>query len=474
MSTAALANATAALADAGCDSPRLDAELLLAEATEVDRFTLLTRGGSPPSAAQTRRFESLVARRARREPVAYILGRRAFRELELAVDPRVLVPRPETELLVEVALALDRGARVLDVGTGSGAVALALKHERPDLELTGGDLSTDALDVARANGERLGLNVAWCRADLLAGAGGPWDGVVANLPYVADAELERLAPEIARHEPRSALAAGAGGLELITRLVAEVARARVPWVALEVGIGQAEVVRECLVAAGYRSTGRTRISPASRASWSPGGPDVRGRGDARALHARHGVAVFPADTVYGLACDPDAADAVQRLYRLKRRGRGKPAAVMFFDRGRALAALPELEPRTRAALARLLPGGLTVLLPNPAGRFPLACGPDPATLGLRVPRLDGELAPLSQVRPPVLQSSANRAGGADPRRLAEVPAEVRRGADLLLDGGELPGTPSTVLDLRRFERDEEWRIVREGAVPAAAIAAAIG
>jgi tRNA threonylcarbamoyl adenosine modification protein (Sua5/YciO/YrdC/YwlC family) len=173
-----------------------------------------------------------------------------------------------------------------------------------------------------------------------------------------------------------------------------------------------------------------------------------------------GIAVFPADTVYGLACHPDEKAAVQRLYTLKRRNFAKPSAVMFFDLELALAALPELGPRTREAMARLLPGPLTLLLPNPAGRFPLACGSDPSTLGLRVvavQRLEG-------VRWPVLQSSANRAGGPDPRRLDEVPEVIRRSADMLVDGGELPGTPSTVVDLREYETDGAWEVVRAGAV----------
>src|SRR5918992_2224702 len=167
-----------------------------------------------------------------------------------------------------------------------------------------------------------------------------------------------------------------------------------------------------------------------------------------------GVAVFPADTVYGLACDPDDADAVRRLYALKGRAPDKPAAVMFFS----VPELPELGPRTRALLRRLLPGAVTVLLPNPRRRFPLAG----STLGLRVP----DLPALAGVAVPVLQSSANRAGGPDARRLEDVPEPIRRGADLVLDGGELAGTPSTVVDLRDYEGGGEWRIVRAGAVPA--------
>ena len=165
--------------------------------------------------------------------------------------------------------------------------------------------------------------------------------------------------------------------------------------------------------------------------------------------AAGGVAVFPADTVYGLACDPENAEAVAKLYALKGRPPEKPAAVMFFD----LDTIPDAGP-----YARLLPGGVTLLLPNPARRFPLACTTDPETLGLRVPFL----APVGR---PVLQSSANLAGGPDARRLDDVPQRLRDGADLVIDGGELPGTPSTVIDTR------DGRIVREGAVPAAEIAA---
>jgi L-threonylcarbamoyladenylate synthase len=175
-----------------------------------------------------------------------------------------------------------------------------------------------------------------------------------------------------------------------------------------------------------------------------------------------GVAVFPADTVYGLACEPDMRDAVERLYALKGRRPDKPAAVMFFRRDLALAALPELGARTRAALEALLPGPVTALLPNPAGRFPLAGGGD--VLGLRVPELPPALAALEAVQWPVLQSSANHAGGDDARTLDGVPEPIRREADLVLDGGELPGTPSTVVDLRAFETTRDWRVVREGAL----------
>src|SRR3954453_3494014 len=186
-----------------------------------------------------------------------------------------------------------------------------------------------------------------------------------------------------------------------------------------------------------------------------------------------GVAVFPADTVYGLACEPDNREAVPQLYFLKRRRPEKPAAVMFFDRELALAALTELGPRTHAALEALLPGAVTLLLPNPSRRFPLACGPDPGTLGLRVPEWPEALAPLGAVRWPVLQSSANDAGGTDARTLDAVPARIRRAADLVLDGSALPGTPSTVVDLRAWERDGRHAIARGGAMPEDEVARAL-
>jgi L-threonylcarbamoyladenylate synthase len=177
-----------------------------------------------------------------------------------------------------------------------------------------------------------------------------------------------------------------------------------------------------------------------------------------------GVALFPADTVYGLATEPDSAEGVRRLYALKGRRPDRPAAVMFFRLELALAALPELAGPTRGAVERLLPGGVTVLLPNPSHRFPLACANTPEILGLRVPALAGALAPLAAVSWPVLQSSANRSGDPEAHRLEDVDASVRAGVDLILDGGELPGTPSTVVDLTSYARDESFEIVREGAV----------
>jgi release factor glutamine methyltransferase len=249
----ALAGAITAIGAAGCETPRLDAELLLAHVLGVARERLLLDSELRVAGADVRRFQDAVRRRAvLREPVAYIIGRRDFRQITLAVDRRALVPRPESELLVELALQLARGARVLDLGTGSGAIALALKQERADLELSASDVSEDALDLARANALELGFDVAFLRADLLDGVPDEFDAVLANLPYVAERERAALAPEIVRHEPAGALFAGADGLDAISALAAQLSqRSRVAFVALELGAGQAPAVAELLRGAGF-------------------------------------------------------------------------------------------------------------------------------------------------------------------------------------------------------------------------------
>ncbi len=252
-----LARAAALLSAAGVDTPRLDAEVLLADVLGVSRAGLVMASREPVAGEALRRYERMLARRAEREPVAYILGSKPFRCLEIAVDRRVLIPRPETELLVEVGVQLlEPGTRVADVGTGSGAVALALAQERPDLAVTGIDVSTGALAVARANASRLGLErVPFVEADLL--DGGPYDAVLANLPYVADGA--ELAPEISRYEPAGALFAGADGLDLIRRLVAAVEReSQVSLLALEIGAGQADAVARSLGQAGFATVERWR------------------------------------------------------------------------------------------------------------------------------------------------------------------------------------------------------------------------
>lgn len=251
----ALDSAVIAISAAGCETPRLDAEVLLADVLGVARERLLLDRELSVAGPAVRAFQDAVRRRAvLREPVAYITGRRGFRRIELSVDRRALIPRPESELLVESALELAPGARVLDVGTGSGALALALKDERPDLDVSASDLSEDALALARTNAARLGLDVAFLRADLLDGVADEFDAVLANLPYVAERDRGALAPEIVRHEPPGALFAGADGLDAIRALSAQLAGLRrVGFVALELGAGQAATVVALLRAAGFEA-----------------------------------------------------------------------------------------------------------------------------------------------------------------------------------------------------------------------------
>jgi release factor glutamine methyltransferase len=257
----ALGAAVDAFRAAGIEDPRLDAEVLLAEATGWDRAAIVAnpRDEIPPAAA--RRFGEMVRRRLRRQPVAYILGRKGFRRIELAVDRRVLIPRPETEMLVELALELEPSS-VLDVGTGSGAIALAIADELPGCEITATDTSPAALEVARANAERLGLadGVRFLETSLPEGE--RFDLVIANLPYIAEDDWATLAPELRDWEPQEAFRAGPDGLDSIRWLLSEDSVRRLysygvqvsnreATIALEVGEGQAATVAELLRGAGF-------------------------------------------------------------------------------------------------------------------------------------------------------------------------------------------------------------------------------
>ena len=250
----AIDSALIALTAAGCETPRLDADVLLAWVLGVPRAALYADPGRGLEPDEARRFADVAARRRNREPVAYITGTKGFRRLELVVDERVLVPRPETEHVVEAVLDLPAGARVADVGTGSGAIALALKDERPDLDVVATDSSSEALAVARVNAHRLGLAVEFAAGDLLEPVAGRLDAVVSNPPYVADGDYGRLAPEITRYEPAHALFAGPDGLDVYRRLAPATAAAGARVAAFEVGEGQAPAVAALLRDAGFAAT----------------------------------------------------------------------------------------------------------------------------------------------------------------------------------------------------------------------------
>ena len=251
---AALAAAVARLAEAGVTEARANAEVLLAHVLGTTRTGLVLAARRAFGDGAAMRYETLVARALAHEPVHYLVGEREFWSMPLAVDPRVLIPRPVTELLVETALRVaPRARRICDVGTGSGAVAAALARERPDAAVCASDCDRGALAVARANLTQYAPRVTLVCADLVSGfRPRAFDLVVANLPYVADAELATLAPEVRDHEPRLALSGGADGLAVLRRLVAAVPAVLEPggWLVLECGRGQAPGVRAALAAAG--------------------------------------------------------------------------------------------------------------------------------------------------------------------------------------------------------------------------------
>ncbi|MFO0728576.1 MAG: peptide chain release factor N(5)-glutamine methyltransferase [Myxococcota bacterium] len=241
----------------GVEGARLDAEVLIAHALKQQRVMLYARHDQPLLPEELDRIRALVKRRANGEPVAYILGNREFYSLELEVSPAVLIPRPDTETLVEVALArLGKDAaapKILDVGTGSGAVALALAKERPDAEVSATDVSAAALAVATKNAARLGLAVRFTEGDLLASLPGPFQLIAANLPYIPSADLRGLMREVRDHEPALALDGGPDGLRLIARLIAEAPTVLAPAgaIALEAGFDQLDAVAALLGAAGF-------------------------------------------------------------------------------------------------------------------------------------------------------------------------------------------------------------------------------
>jgi release factor glutamine methyltransferase len=238
-------------AERGLATPRLDAELLLAHVLERDRVGLYTHFDQPLQAGELTAYRELIKRRLAGEPVAYLVGKKEFRSLELVVDARVLVPRPDTEATVELALSFG-GSRIADVGTGSGAIALALKKALPEATVTAVDRSPEAAEVARANAAQLGLAVEVLVGDLLQPIPGSLDLVVSNPPYIPEGEIASLAPEV-RREPRLALDGGADGLDVIRRLI-PAAWERLDAggaLVMEVGAGQAPAVAGLMAKAGY-------------------------------------------------------------------------------------------------------------------------------------------------------------------------------------------------------------------------------
>jgi release factor glutamine methyltransferase len=261
------------LAEAGCETPEVDAEVLVAHALGQTRSALRASGGRAISSEELERIDDLTARRERREPLAYVLGEWGFRRLTLVVDERVLVPRPETEVVVERALARIRALarpRVLDVGTGSAAIALAIADEHRGAEVVGFDDSADALVVARENAQRTALAVDFVEGDVFDGIPpGPWDLVVSNPPYVRESEIDTLQDEVRDWEPRGALVGDGVTEEVATRALGELVSGGS--LVLEVADGDARRVAALLRDLGYRDVevardlaGRERVVEATK------------------------------------------------------------------------------------------------------------------------------------------------------------------------------------------------------------------
>jgi release factor glutamine methyltransferase len=263
---AALAAATECLRQAGVDSPRLDARVLLAHVLGEAPEALSVHARAPLDAAARARFDAAIARRARREPVAYIVGHKEFWSLRFAVSPAVLIPRPDSETLIEAALALfperDRALRVLDLGTGSGCLLLSVLHERPRATGVGIDASAAAVAVARVNAAELGLaaRAELRHADWADGIAERFDLVLCNPPYIPSDEISGLAPDVRDHEPHTALAAGADGLNAFRALASLVPRAVTAngMAVFEVGAGQADRAESCLIRSGLHPIVRRR------------------------------------------------------------------------------------------------------------------------------------------------------------------------------------------------------------------------
>lgn len=488
-------------------SPRLDAELLLAQILGLERAELRAESDREVGPCAVDAYNGLVARRGGHEPVAYILGRAYFRHLCLKVTPAVLIPRPETEELVEKALQSLRRkppwgglaapavtqplatARplVADIGTGSGAIALSIAQES-ELPVLAIDSHKAALDVAVANAAAAGLDglVDFRKADLLSGVpAGSLHLVVSNPPYIASNELSALDPDVRLFEPAFALDGGPDGLDVYRRLLPGAARALRPGgtLLLEVGHDQAGAVSGLAREAGFvlvlvhkDLSQKERIVEAVL----PGAVRLaREELDATTVAALRTalddgeVIGVPTDTVYGLAARWDSPAGIQALFAAKGRPPAQPVAVMFSSVEAMRRELPDLSAGASTVLSGLLPGPYTFIVRTAVKRPELVGTPE--SLGVRVPAHSGLLELLGRLEVPVAATSANLSGEKDAPTLDEVDPLVLAHCSAAL---ELAGGPaavasaterspaSTVVDLRPLDAGGAPVVLREGAVSA--------
>ena len=512
------------LKDKGSTSARLDAELLLADTLHLERIHLYTQHDRPLTPEEVTAYRTLIARRAAHEPVAYIRGRAFFRHLCLAVRPGVLVPRPETEELVELALDTLRrrpawgdlpGApaaeatpaapvpvapappatpagttsapgkapawpTIVDVGTGSGAIALSLAQES-GVRVLAIDASREALAVAGANAEALGLadRVVLREADLLTGiADATLDMVVSNPPYVRAGDIPGLAPDVRLFEPPAALDGGPDGLDVYRRLVPEAARVLRLGGALllEVGEDQAEAVCGLARTAGFALVSvhkdmsrKDRMVEGTLSGAAALSPDDLGEAETKSLRRAldAGAAIgLPTDTVYGIAAKWDSPAGIRRLFAAKQRSPEQPVAVLFASVDAVKAALPDLDATIARVLERLLPGPYTFVVSTQVTR-PEMVGTS-HSLGVRIPDQPDLLCLLAAIDIPLAATSANITGLAAPATAGEVDPMVLAYCSVAVvpraGSPVVAGVASTVVDLRPLAEGATPIVLREGAV----------
>jgi release factor glutamine methyltransferase len=497
-----LETGTGYLREKGSPSARLDAELLLAETLGLERIGLYTEFDRPLTKGEVTGYRGLVARRAAHEPVAYILGRAHFRRLSLEVDRSVLIPRPETEELVEAALGVlrrrpaweERGAAksqsmawskgrtlIADVGTGSGAIALSLAQEAR-CRVLAIDESAEALAVAARNVAALGLEsmVELVQTDLLTGVPDSClHLVVSNPPYVASRDLDTLAPDIRLFEPLAALDAGPDGLAVIRRLLPEAVRALRPGgtFLLEVGDGQATAVEGLARDAGFASvsvhkdlSGKDRMVEAVRPGAFIMGIDDVDETRLAALRvalAAGAIIGIPTDTVYGLAARWDSAAGVSELFAAKGRSKEHIVAGLFASVDDVVLTVPDLECSAARVMEALLPGPYTFVVKTNVPRVPLVGTSD--SLGVRVPDHPALCRLIDALGVPLAATSANRTGAEDVALLAEVDSTVLSYCCAAFVDRSVERSPrraSTVVDLRPLADGDPPVVLREGAIPA--------
>lgn len=504
-----LETAASYLRDKGSSSPRLDAELLLAETLGLERLGLYLEFDRPLTAGEVDRFRALVARRAAHEPVAYVLARAHFRHLVLEVDGTVLIPRPETEELVDAALSslrrrpvwgavfgedTERTATsaplIVDVGVGSGAIALSIAQEA-NVRLLATDTSAEALAVAARNAAAAGVEslVEFRQVDLLAGVPeASLHLVISNPPYVATRDLATLAPDIREFEPIRALDGGPDGLDIIRRLIPDAARALRPGgsILLEVGDGQAETVAGLARDAGFAVVGIHKdLSQKDRIveAVAPGATRLT-LADLDASHLSAlgaaleagGILGVPTDTVYGVAARWDSRAGVRALFTAKGRSPEQPVAALFSSVDLIREGLPDLDARAARVLDALLPGPFTFVVATTVPRPPLVGTAD--SLGVRVPDHAPLLELLRALKVPLAATSANPSGAEDAVCLTDVDPSVLAHCSAAFTGPDDAAHPtepaglrsaSTVVDLRPLSTGGDPVVLREGAVSAAEV-----